>query len=415
MKLGYITFSSEEQQLVHTVIQQTTQGAIDEIGLGRIRDTFSDAMFPGMSTLHRKSKYFVLLPALYNQLAEMQIEDKSKIPTLIRQYEITMTISLLNAVDGDSDNTGITGSSLGVRGLQEGKFVKITPTSIYLSSLKYFGMVSEGMNINDLIYQQSLNNRKLNPTKRRTKDEIAEDPDGTDATTNHDPYFFPFTGYDFSTEGLISLKLTNEEASILRSHIINKCRTDKVDNLYSYLLDHDEVKIEPEFFKMKDVIDRLPEKQYELKRVYHLAYDFANWAHLMNTYYRLAFYLKTHNETRVIALREHIDAMLKARAYPSTERIAEILAYVKQSPNFHDTNSVCKFCMEASQLLGRADSENQLLSLISNRERSIKGRYYKIGNTRYKNFDFGGDASYYTYRWNDIVYSMINDIRNPEQ
>ena len=62
MKFGYITFSTEEQQLVHDVIQQMSQGAIDELGLGKIRDAFSDEMFPGMSTLHRKSKYFVLLP-----------------------------------------------------------------------------------------------------------------------------------------------------------------------------------------------------------------------------------------------------------------------------------------------------------------------------------------------------------------
>lgn len=414
MKLGYITFSSKEQQLVHTAIQQMTQGTIDEIGLGRIRDTFSNVMFPGMSTLHRRSKYFVLLPALYNQLAKTPIEDKNIIPSLIRQYEITMTISLLKAVGDGSDNTGITGSSIGVRELQEGRFVKVTPTSIYLSSLEYFGLVSEGMNINDLIYQQSINNRNQNPTKRRTKDEIAEDPDGTETSANHAPYFYPFTGYDFSKEGQIDLKLTREEASVLRSHIIRKCRTSKGDNLYSFLLSNDEIRIERDFFMMKDIIDRLPQEQQELKRVYNLAYDFSHWAHLMNTYYRLAFFLKTHNATRVSELREHITERLETGAYPPTARIAEILDYVKQSPNFHDTNGVCKFCLEASQLLGNPDDENRLLSLISNRERSIKRRYYKIGNTQYKNFDFVVNVGYYTYRWNDIVYSMINDIRNPK-
>lgn len=82
MKIGYITFNSEEQQLVHDVIQQISQGAIDELGLGRIRDAFSDAMFPGMSTLHRKSKYFVLLPALYDQLSKKHLTKKMQFSNL---------------------------------------------------------------------------------------------------------------------------------------------------------------------------------------------------------------------------------------------------------------------------------------------------------------------------------------------
>lgn len=414
MKIGYITFSSEEQQLVHDVIQQISQGAIDELGLGRIRDAFSDAMFPGMSTLHRKSKYFVLLPALYDQLSKKTFDEKNAIQQFIRKYEITMAISLLNGADGTSDNTGITGSSVGIQGLRDGKFVKITPTSIYLSALKYFGLVEGGMNLNDLIYQQSKYNHEQGATNRRTKEEITEDPDGINITSGHKQSFYPFTGYDFSKEGKIDMKLTVEEASVLRSRIINKCR-DKYgkDNLYSFLLSNDHIQIENDFFKMKNIINELSGKD-ELKKVYNLAYDFSHWAHLMNTYYRLAFYQKTGNNTRVSELREHISDVISKKEYPSHDRIAEILKFVKQMPDFHDVNRLCEFCDESSKIVGLPAEENRLISLICNREKSIKGSHYKIGNTRYKNTDFSGNAGYYTYRWNEIVYSMVNDIRNPQ-
>ena len=102
------------------------------------------------------------------------------------------------------------------------------------------------------------------------------------------------------------------------------------------------------------------------------------------------------------------------KEYPSHDRIAEILRFVKQMPDFHDVNRLCEFCDESSKIVGLPAEENRLISLICNREKSIKGSHYKIGNTRYKNTDFSGNAGYYTYRWNEIVYSMVNDIRNPQ-
>lgn len=59
MKLGFINFSSEEQLKMHQVIQAIQEHqAIDELGLGRIRDAFSNKLFPGISTLHNRAKYY---------------------------------------------------------------------------------------------------------------------------------------------------------------------------------------------------------------------------------------------------------------------------------------------------------------------------------------------------------------------
>ena len=373
MKLGYITFSAEEQQLVHNVIQQISQGALDELGLGRIRDAFSDAMFPGMSTLHRKSKYFVLLPALYDQLSKTQISDKGKIQELIREYEINMTIGLLNGVSQSIDHTGITGSSLEIDKLKAGHYVKNTPSNIYLSSLKYFGLVSDKMNLPDLIWQQSRINHDISVRGRKSKDEILEDPDGTDIHTGRPHNFHPFPGYDFTTENAISLQLTESEAEILRTHILEKCKDkDGHFNLYGHLLNDDSIEIRKDFFDMKDIIHGFSSD--ELKCIYDFACDFSRWANLMNSYYRYAFHRSFKNDKAIDDQITYIREKLDKNDIPSQKRIQEILEYVKQLPNFRDVNKPCDFCLNASELLD-IKAEDKLLQLIAMRDKSIKGSH----------------------------------------
>lgn len=411
MELGYVTFSSEEQQLVHNVLQQINQGAIDELGLGRIRDAFSDQMFPGMSTLHRKSKYFVLLPALYDQLAKTNIADRKAIPELIRKWEINMTISMLNYANENNIHTeGITGNSIGIDNLRKGQFVKIKPTSIYLSSLKFFGLVDDKMNLTDLIWQQSVKNHEAAAKGRKSKTE--EDPDDHDNTVGTSPNFFPFPGYDFGKESSICLQLTSYESQVLKEKIIDKCYEDGRDNFYSYILKNDNVEIKPGFFDMKDVVDGFSDNCSDLKKVYNMAFDFSKWAHLINTYYRYAFYLKTTNEDARNTQKGHINDILKNKDYPTKKRIDEIIDYVRSLFYFRDVNGLCDFCEKASEYIDTS-KEEELIKFIAEREKKIKGSHYKIGNERYKNTNYVDLPGYYTYRWNEIVYSMINDIRNP--
>src|SRR3954471_23711828 len=40
-------------------------GTVDELGLGRVRDVFSDRLFPGTSVLWRRARYLLLVPWTY--------------------------------------------------------------------------------------------------------------------------------------------------------------------------------------------------------------------------------------------------------------------------------------------------------------------------------------------------------------
>ena len=61
--LGWIDFSSEHRDRVKTVLDLlATPGVVDELGIGIIRDAFSDMFFPGITTIQTRAKYFIVIP-----------------------------------------------------------------------------------------------------------------------------------------------------------------------------------------------------------------------------------------------------------------------------------------------------------------------------------------------------------------
>ena len=63
MQLGWIDFSKEDRQKALDVINLLSeQGAVDELGIGIIRDAFVNYFFPGTSTIQTRAKYFLIVP-----------------------------------------------------------------------------------------------------------------------------------------------------------------------------------------------------------------------------------------------------------------------------------------------------------------------------------------------------------------
>mgnify|MGYP000550284495 FL=1 len=58
---GWVDFSEEERQRAFEIMELARiPGAIDELGLGILRDGFSNKLFPGTSTLHTHARYYFL-------------------------------------------------------------------------------------------------------------------------------------------------------------------------------------------------------------------------------------------------------------------------------------------------------------------------------------------------------------------
>ncbi len=71
MQIGFVDFSKEERNKVLATLKLlSTQTALDELGIGTIRDAYSDILFPGISTIQTRAKYFVLIPYLFELAAK---------------------------------------------------------------------------------------------------------------------------------------------------------------------------------------------------------------------------------------------------------------------------------------------------------------------------------------------------------
>ena len=112
MKLGFINFSTEEQLKMHQVMQAIQEHqAIDELGLGRIRDAFSNKLFPGISTLHNRAKYYAILPSLFLEAEKGTYKSANEVKAKVLNLEIKLTRQLLRGTE-PANNWGITESSV---------------------------------------------------------------------------------------------------------------------------------------------------------------------------------------------------------------------------------------------------------------------------------------------------------------
>lgn len=104
------------------------EGAVDELGLGRIRDAFSDRLFPGTSVLWRRARYLLFVPWIYLLLERGQGGRRS--PEERARYLQRRLATSLNQAEGASQ--GVIGAS--------GADVRQTPDVILWAALQTWGV-----------------------------------------------------------------------------------------------------------------------------------------------------------------------------------------------------------------------------------------------------------------------------------
>jgi len=68
---GWLDYDEASRQRMRELVGLFQEpGSIDELGLGRIRDAFSDRFFPGTSVLWRRARYLFFVPWVYGEIEE---------------------------------------------------------------------------------------------------------------------------------------------------------------------------------------------------------------------------------------------------------------------------------------------------------------------------------------------------------
>lgn len=269
MQLGWIDFSKEDRDKVHDVMNLLQeQGAVDELGIGLIRDAFANYFFPGTSTVQTRAKYFLIVPYVLKEAVDgMYGNNLSAILRKIDDAERECGKRLYEKHNGAS-NIGIIGARVLPRG-----WVARKPSNIYWNGIRTYGIFEqEYMSIPEMV-KLSILLRKQNADASlgNRKDDADEgDKDDKNAGKDYAGRFFELPE-DYCTQWRddLSIRLTKSEAVFLKGRIEKSVP----GTLLSYLLkNHIDIKKYDTFEALfEDLKDVLPEK---MAHMMSLANDF---------------------------------------------------------------------------------------------------------------------------------------------
>ncbi len=127
--LSWIDYSSKEREdSMKALAMFQAQDSRDEMGIGAIRDSISDLMFPGVSTLQTRLKYFLFIAWIYKDL-----ENRKAKPEYFAKLADRDERTLIETLKNSDDTKRIIGSRVGVG-------LKTLPSLIYWSGLRSWGI-----------------------------------------------------------------------------------------------------------------------------------------------------------------------------------------------------------------------------------------------------------------------------------
>jgi len=266
MQLGWIDFSQEERNKVLATLKLLgTQTALDELGIGVVRDAYADILFPGISTIQTRAKYFVLIPYIFAKADKQSYTRNREVLQWINNFEDKLVSVLVS--NSEPKATGIIGSDA----MRQRRTVKMKPTSIYWNGLRTFEIARN----NKISLSHACNIVMAKSHRLRTSSVKLDGETFDDQNANHGDFvlFSPILP-DYDLEKETSIELTHSEAEFLFDKITKAMVTK--NTLLALLL---KKRVNFNSFNQIDE-NMLP---YTIKRDYQLAKSFADFiigAHL---------------------------------------------------------------------------------------------------------------------------------------
>lgn len=217
MQIGFIDFSKDERNKVLATLRLLgTQEALDELGIGVVRDAYADILFPGISTIQTRAKYFVLIPYLFERAANQKLSSGRELYRWITDSEDKLVNTLVK--NSDSEESGI----IGRNALKQKRVVKMKPSSIYWNGLRTFEIIrNKGISLSAACNVTWLSVQKKNETEPKFDGDSFDD---MTAGQGDSILFSPiFPDYDF--EKTATIKLTRKEAEFLADKITKAAMT----------------------------------------------------------------------------------------------------------------------------------------------------------------------------------------------
>lgn len=381
MQIGFIDFSKEERsKILSTLKLLGEQTALDELGIGVIRDAYADLLFPGISTLQTRAKYFVLIPYLFRRASELATAGKLRSGRELLQWLHTAEDKLVETLVQNSaqGETGIIGSNA----LKQKRSVKTRPSAIYWSGLQTFGIVQS-----ERLMLSTACALTVQDAKEKQETELQDGDDSYDDVTAADTgrtLFLPIRP-EYSLEKEAGISLTKKEAQFL-SDCIGRSFFTK-NSLLAFLVKN----------KLRcNSFEEIPEAMLppDLRRDYFLAREFSRFIYGAHVRYNVIYSEET-DDFMVAEFHAWRQDFLSSPfdLEPILERVA-------------CSADLAGFCHEFLDAVNRNDTE-AMDDIIVRRERQVKGTRAKLRKPEEYRYDPAHPVHFYSL---DFRFGRANVI-----
>lgn len=225
LQIGWIDYGSRDRNKILSILSLlSAPEAVDELGIGVVRDGFADLLFPGTSTIQTRAKYFLLVPYIMMELErENNLNPKALLDKLSREE-----IALITILKKDNAE--------GIIGGRAGEKLQRKPSSIYWNGIYAYGIFKHYSRISLNGYMRAVCAIKREKSLLYTTGHI-DKGEGTDDVEKKYCSTSGFWRVPLPPENWresVSIELTTEEAGFLRGRII-KSEHSK-DSLLAYIL-----------------------------------------------------------------------------------------------------------------------------------------------------------------------------------
>lgn len=372
MQLGWVDYSRQERETIKELLEiLKDSSSVDELGVGIVRDSISDLLYPGTSVLHTRAKYYILVPTLFKKAMRSSLTTASEVRRLIDddQYRIAQAL-----------RKGSGEKPAGIIGGRSDKDVKMKPSRIYWNSMRTIGILNNpALSYDDACSVVASYNRKRQNIELKKE----TDEDGGDAldalqgglTIFRAPCVQAAEAYIKDYMASPTLHLTKDEAIYLKEQFLYM--PIMKDTLMKYCLENEEAF---EGVALGD-LEQLPKMSNELKRRLMLAKEFSNFIYGAYIVYNLVF-MGNGGEHATIDVREKFESRYKEwkEANKGLPHREEILGLV--SGHEYYKASLRKFLIDFENAVNENDEEvcsDREKTLIRERELACKKAKAKIG------------------------------------
>src|SRR5262245_17022559 len=370
--LGWIDFSSEHREKVKTVIDLLLiSDVVDELGICTIRDCFSDTLFPGISTIQTRAKYFLTLPRLLREYQALPPHFRRKHPLAdwLNDQENQCMKYLYTNHRTDPQN-GIIGVDFAERPGE----VQRKPSSVYWNGLRLFGLVKTRLSLAEFLRKFANPDAPLLDLIEGTDDTKGDDRDAIDVTS---PVVVSPTK-DKEWKEHLTLHLSFEEATFLAGQITTK----KPSSLLGQILMDSEVRTgfvefspDRQFHEFCDEASFIADLDEPLRTAVYDARDF--WRLLQGAHIRYNVLLQARHGTK--PRRKEFEGLwdewceeLKSFSWDrwNTNRLWELAIHLHRQVKYHTRQFVSRWIEE---LQAGGSNLDQLNALVTQQERLNKG------------------------------------------